>query len=274
MTDPHVTPAKISCRVCGEVTEPFFNKLILGKHQVAYFKCLACGHVQTEQPHWLEEAYRGPASKLDVGMADRCIWTAQTTVALARRLDIGPEAPCLDWGSGTGLFVRLCRDYGMNFFYSDPYAANVFAAGFERDAGNPPPNWACVTAFEVAEHLPDPLNNFGELFKLSPKYVLFSTLLYSGQAADWWYFTNNGQHVAFYTRHSLEIIAGHYGYRLASNNCDLHLFSRDRVRDGILDSCRKSREKQSARYRKKHGSRILSDFQQVMRNETRALAMG
>jgi len=87
----------------------------------------------------------------------------------------------------------------MNFFYSDPYAVNVFASGFEWDPKNPPANWAWVTAFEVAEHLPDPLQNFGELFKLSPKHILFSTLLYSGQAADWWYFTNNGQHVAFYT---------------------------------------------------------------------------
>ena len=207
-------------------------------------------------------------------MADRCIWTAQTTVTLARRLDIGPEEPCLDWGSGTGLFVRLCRDYGMNFFYSDPYAVNVFAAGFERDPGNSPPNWACLTAFEVAEHLPDPLVNFGELCQQSPRHILFSTLLYSGQAADWWYFTDNGQHVAFYTRRSLEIIARHYGYELASNDCDLHLFSRDRIRDGILDWCRKSREKQSARYRKQHGSRIQSDFERLLRNEARSLAGG
>jgi len=120
--------------------------------------------------------------------------------------------------------------------------------------------------------LPDPLINFGELFKLAPRHILFSTLLYSGQAEDWWYFTNNGQHVAFYTRRSLELIAEHYGYQLASNDCDLHLFSRDRVRDRILDSCRKSREKQSARYRKKHGSRTLSDFEKVMRLETQVHA--
>lgn len=269
MTGLPTTPTTIPCRICGEAARPFASKLILGKHQVAYFKCPACGQVQTEEPHWLEEAYRRPASKIDVGMADRCVSTAQTTVALARRLGIGPEEPCLDWGGGTGLFVRLCRDYGMNFFYSDPYAVNVFASGFELDAGNPPSHWACVTAFEVAEHLPDPLKNFGELFKLSPRHILFSTVLYSGQAADWWYFTDNGQHVAFYNRRSLEIVGHHYGYQLASNDCDLHLFSRERVRDGILDSCRKSREKQSTRYRKVHGSRIQSDFEHMLKHEAR-----
>jgi hypothetical protein len=155
----------------------------------------------------------------------------------------------------------------MNFFYSDPYAVNVFAAGFEADLGKPSPNWACLTAFEVAEHLPDPLKDFGELFNLSPRHILFSTLLYSGQAADWWYFTNNGHHVAFYTRRSLEFIACHYGYHLASDDCGLHLFSRDRVRDRILRACCKVREKHAARYRKKHGSRILSDFEQVLRLE-------
>jgi hypothetical protein len=265
MPDSSTTPAPVPCRVCGEQAQPFFTKLILAKHQVPYFKCVACGQVQTEQPYWLAEAYRGSGSRLDVGMADRCLWTALTTVALARRVGIGPEEPCLDWGAGTGLFVRFCRDYGMNFFYSDPYAENIFARGFELDKTNPPPAWACVTAFEVAEHLPSPLKDFGELFALSPRHILFSTLLYCGQAADWWYFTDNGQHVAFYTRHSLEHIGRRYGYNLASNNCDLHLFSRERIPDRWLDSCRKARERQAARYRRRHGSRIAGDFEVVSR---------
>ena len=193
-----------ACRVCGNNAEFFFEKRILGKYDVAYFKCENCGQVQTEEPHWLEEAYRDRDSKLDVGMADRCVWTAQTTVAFAWRLKIAPNAPCLDWGAGTGLFVRLCRDYGMNFFYFDRYPRNVFARGFEANPSNK--KWTCVSAFEVAEHFPNPSEDFGELFRLSPRYIVFSTLLYNGEAPDWWYFTDNGQHVAFYTRRSLELI--------------------------------------------------------------------
>jgi hypothetical protein len=260
------TDATAACRVCGEPAQPFFTKLILSRYQVAYFKCPACGQVQTEAPYWLAEAYRGSASGLDVGMADRCLWSALTTIALARRLGIGPEEACLDWGAGTGLLVRICRDHGMNFFYSDPYADNIFACGFERERKDPASAWACVTAFEVAEHLPAPLKDFGELFALSPRLIFFSTLLYSGQPADWWYFTDSGQHVTFYTRRSLEFIGRHYGYELASNNCDLHLFVRDRVPDRLLDACRKSREKQALWYRKRHGSRIQSDFDKIKRN--------
>src|SRR5262245_5948220 len=216
MTDSSTAKKVNSCRVCGAAAQPFFSKLILGRHYVAYVKCPGCGQVQTEPPHWLKESYSVTASKLDVGMADRCVWTALTTVALAHKLRVGPKEPCLDWGAGTGLLVRLCRDFGMNFFYSDPYAQNIFAAGFEFEAQKRPAAWAVLTAFEVAEHFPDPLKDFGELFRLSPRFILFSTLLYSGQAADWWYFTENGQHVAFYTRPSLEFIARHHGYRLAS----------------------------------------------------------
>jgi Methyltransferase domain len=253
------------CRVCGQSAQFFFSKSISGRHEVKYFKCPACGQVQTEEPYWLEETYRNADFQRDVGMADRCLWTAQTMVALAHRLGLGPAEPCLDWGAGTGLFVRLCRDYGLNFLYTDPYAQNVFARGFEWKAQGPQPAWACVTAFEVAEHFPHPPANFDGLFRLAPRFLLFSTLLYLDQGPDWWYFGGDGQHVAFYTRRSLEFIGSRHGYHLASNNCDLHLFSRERIPDRILDSARKSRVKLADRYRKKHGSRILSDFEHVTR---------
>ena len=265
MPETSTIPDAIACRVCGQPAPRFFTKRILGRLEVGYYKCPACGHVQTEEPRWLAEAYRDPGIQLDVGMADRCVWTAQTTVALALRAGIGPAEPCLDWGAGTGLFVRLCRDHGMNYFYSDPYAQNIFARGFELSEAGPSPDWACITAFEVAEHLPDPLKNFGELFRHSPRFILFSTVLYQDQAPDWWYFLEDGQHVAFYTRQSLEFIARRYNYHLASDNCDLHLFSRERLPDRILDACRKSRQKLAASYRKKHGSRILPDFELMSR---------
>ena len=250
-----------TCRVCGEESGFFFEKRILGKYNAAYFKCENCGQVQTEEPYWLEEAYRAD-SKLDVGMADRCIWTAETTVALAWRLGIGPEEPCLDWGAGTGLFVRLCRDYGMNFFYFDRYPRNAFARGFEAEPSGGK-NWTCISAFEVLEHLANPLEDFGEIIRSSPRYVVFSTLLYGGESPDWWYFTDNGQHVAFYTRRGLELIGERYGYRLASNGRDLHLFSKEAMPERVLEACRKRRRKIAGHYRKKHGSRIETDFDDV-----------
>jgi hypothetical protein len=250
-----------NCRICENEAPFIFSKLILRKHLVSYFKCGNCGCVQTEHPYWLPEAYKEPAWKIDVGMADRCVWTAQMTVALARKMKIKPEEFCLDWGAGTGLYVRLCRDHGLNYFYSDRYAQNIFASGFEANPAASP--WTLISAFIVAEHLPNPIEDFGEMLNRQPRHVLFSTLLHDGQGSDWWYFTNNWQHITFYTRKSLEVIARKFGYLLASNNCDLRLFTREYMRDSLLDWARKHREREATKYRKRFGSRIMRDFQKM-----------
>jgi hypothetical protein len=263
MNEPQVTPSPNACRVCGQAAAPFFTKLILRKHQVAYFKCPACGQVQTEPPYWLAEAYQKLSFQRDVGMVDRSIWTAKTTVALAHKLGIGPEVPAVDWGAGTGLFVRTCRDYGMNFFYRDPYATNVFAKGFETPAIVEPGNYGVITAFEVAEHFADPRTSFAELLGLRPDYLLISTLLYQEQGPGWWYFLPDGQHVAFYTRRSLTVLAEAFGYHLASDGSDIHLFSRTKISDRVLMRARRKREAYGSRYKKLHGSRIQKDFEYI-----------
>jgi hypothetical protein len=216
-------------------------------------------------PSWLGQAYENPGFELDVGMADRSISTALTKVGLAWRMGINPAEPCLDWGAGTGLMVRICRDFGLNYFYSDPHSQNIFARGFEAPTAGSNPVWACVTAFEVAEHFASPLEDFGEILKLSPRFLLFSTTLYAGQSADWWYFGENGQHVAFYTRKSLEFVARHYHYHLATNGSDLHLFAKEDVSDRALKKCAEYRDRFSRRYKRKHGSRTFPDFENIRR---------
>jgi hypothetical protein len=257
--------ADSKCRVCGMPARPFFHKRLMGKHDVQFERCAACGQIQTEPPYWLEEAYANLSFRRDVGMVDRCLWTAKTTVAFAHALGIGPQEPCLDWGAGTGMFVRLCRDSGMNFFYSDRYAKNIFADGFEAPPGTAPGHYRLVTAFEVVEHFPDPRLNFDEILRLRPEYFLFSTQLYRDQGPDWWYFSEDGQHVAIYTRESLSTLARAHGYHLASDGCDLHLFSLTPLSDRLLDKARRKRDRWSESYKKRHGSRLLPDFEFIKR---------
>jgi Methyltransferase domain len=255
--------ADSTCRVCGKPAQPFFNRRLMEKYDVRFEHCPACGHVQTQPPYWLDEAYANLSFRRDVGMVDRCIWTAQTTVALAGSLGIGPQEPCLDWGAGTGMLVRLCRDYGMNYFYSDRYAKNIFAGGFEAPPAPVPGHFRLITAFEVVEHFPDPRANFEEILRLRPEFFFFSTQLYRDQGPDWWYFSEDGQHVAIYTRESLSVLARAHGYQLASDGCDIHLFSREPVSDRSLENARKKRDAWSEKYRKRHGSRLLPDFEIV-----------
>ena len=50
------TPTE-SCRACGHPTAPYTTARVLNRHDVRYDRCPQCGLIQTETPHWLNEAY-------------------------------------------------------------------------------------------------------------------------------------------------------------------------------------------------------------------------
>jgi hypothetical protein len=244
------------CRVCGAQALQAFRKQILQQLDVAYYECPDCGHVQSETPYWLQDSYGKAEWNRDVGLVSRLLDTFHLTFALAWRLGISPADSCVDFGGGTGLFARLCRDYGLSFYNYEPYAEDLFAYGFSIRQPMPA---KLVTAFEVVEHFTDPLNDFSQLFAFEPDMVFFSTRLYEGQGEKWWYFLENGQHVAVYTPKSLELIAEKFGYHFYTD-FDFHLFSRSKQHHRIVKKLRGCREKFALKYRKRHGSKIEDDL--------------
>jgi len=81
---------------------------------------------------------------------------------------------CLDYGGGHGVFVRIMRDFGFDFRWSDCYATNIYARGFEGDVHL---RHELVTAFEVFEHLVDVRAELAALFEPRHRYILVSTLV-------------------------------------------------------------------------------------------------
>src|ERR1041384_1734806 len=140
------------CKICGGVAPPFAEALVLNRHRVRYFRCGTCGFVQTEEPYWLPEAYQEAVSALDVGAVSRNLRLAPIAQALIHRL-FERSGPFIGCGGATGLFVRLMRDAGFDFWWLDKFATNLFAKGFE--AG--PNRFELLTAFEVFEHLDQPV---------------------------------------------------------------------------------------------------------------------
>lgn len=195
------------------------------KHRVQYFRCEVCGFIQTEEPYWLEEAYSSAITKQDVGIMQRNLVNCELTSAVLSLLF--PEAKTLvDYGAGHGVLVRMMRDRGFRFSWLDRYASNDYARGFEYTEGS---KADFVTAFEVLEHLPDPIQDLAGLMDVSDN-VFVSTCLVPEPVpslSDWWYFSPaTGQHVAFYTRQALEVIAARFGRKLLSRG-SYHLFTKE-----------------------------------------------
>nr|WP_315430171.1 class I SAM-dependent methyltransferase [uncultured Albidiferax sp.] len=229
--------SKNTCLVCGEASAPLFENQILGRYPVAYFQCQSCGMVHTEHPYWLDEAYGAAISSLDVGMVGRNIFlankAAQTIAAV-----FDPGARFLDYAGGYGLFVRMMRDKGFDFYRQDRYCSNIFAQHLDLKDLEPHARFELVTAFEVFEHLVDPVAEVRQLFDYADS-VLFSTVLVpEGEPLqkDWWYLVpETGQHIVFFTARSLELLAQQLGCRFFSNQADLHLFTRRDMADPFTE---------------------------------------
>jgi hypothetical protein len=214
----------MKCLICESPSLPFGQATLLWRHKVAYFQCPKCRFVQTEEPTWLGEAYSEDEVGIDVGAVSRNLHLSHLTHSVITIL-FGGRGRFLDYGAGCGIFVRLMRDLGYQFHWFDRYSVNIFARGFERE---PSVRYDLLTAFEVFEHLPRPLQTVEEMFGLSDS-ILFSTEILpdtNPRPGQWWYFVpESGQHVAIYSLDALRFIARRFGATLFSFGAN-HLLTR------------------------------------------------
>ena len=227
--------SKVKCKICQHDMDIFDKAYVLGKYQVQYYRCPYCGFICTEEPYWLEEAYGSAITNSDIGLVGRNIMLARRVIAVLA--GCFPETQSyLDYGGGYGMFVRIMRDAGYDFEWYDRYAENLFAKGHEAVHEH----YDVATAFELAEHLPDPFTDFDQILAWADNCI-FTTELISEtnppRVADWWYYgPEHGQHVAFYTRHAIEILAEHYDYHLATWG-GTHVLSKKKVPQWRLKLC-------------------------------------
>jgi hypothetical protein len=251
----------IRCKVCEGQSAYFGETQVLKKYRVQYFRCQRCGFIQTEAPYWLDEAYSSAIARQDVGIMQRNLMNCEVTSTVLNLLFPRVTA-CVDFGAGHGVLVRLMRDRGFNFSWSDLHASNDYARGFERQAGE---TYDFLTAFEVLEHLVDPVSSLEELMNLSEN-VFVSTCLVPEPAPrldDWWYFVpTSGQHISLYTKESLRLLAIRFGRHLLSGG-PYHLFTKkpqSRILFHLANRLRIARIMNSI-YRRR--SLIESDFQKM-----------
>jgi len=185
--------------------------------------------MQTETPYWLGESYSSAINRGDVGMVTRNLMLAEITKAMLVFFFRG-KSKCLDYGGGYGLFVRMMRDKGFDFYWSDSHCENIFAKDFEMINDNE--QFDFLTSFEVFEHLQDPVEEAERMLKHS-KNIFFSTELIpasSPKPGEWWYYgLDHGQHISFYTKKSLEKLAEKFNLNLYSNGKNIHLITERKI---------------------------------------------
>ncbi len=223
--------SEVKCKACSSESEFLFSNLILGKYTGHYWQCNTCGFIQVNEPHWLDEAYAKSITKSDVGYVLRNQNDVRRTKLLLK-LFYQRSQVFLDYGGGYGLFTRIMRDNGYDFYLYDKYTENIFAENFECDFNTSVcKKFAMITAFEVLEHTEEPYQVIKDIMSRTDS-LLLSTLLYTQNNKDlkmWWYFApEEGQHISFFTKESLKIIAQSLQLQLYTNNRDLHLLTRKR----------------------------------------------
>jgi hypothetical protein len=218
------------CKICGFEAHNIFSTTILNKYEnIKYFHCSNCEFLQTEDPFWLNEAYTDAILQQDTGLLTRNNSLAKTSAILIYFL-FNKNGKFVDLGGGYGIFTRLMRDIGFDFYWSDPYSKNIIARGFEYSSDNAD-NVELVTCFDCFEHFNDPIYEIEKIFKISTN-VIFTTNLLPNPVPEpnsWWYYAvEGGQHISFYREKTLEFIAKKYNLHFHSF-WGVHLFSKKKI---------------------------------------------
>jgi len=245
-------------KITGGPTTLLFTATVLNKYPVKYYRCNETGFIQTEEAYWLEEAYSSAITKLDIGLPYRNILLADAVEKILLK-NFNSDGRFLDYAGGYGLFTRIMRDKGFDFYNTDKYCQNIFAEYFDLKNIDSK-KFELVTAFEVMEHLSDPYQELSEMLSYSDN-LLFTTALQPKAELkgvdDWWYFIpETGQHIALHTEASLKYIAQKLGYQFYTNSVDWHLFTKKSLaKDPFVTERESFLVRKARKFLKKHDAK-------------------
>lgn len=180
----------------------------------------------------MPEAYENAITSLDIGLVQRNLNYVPRIISLIDYFINKKQNKFLDYGGGYGLFVRLMRDKGYDFYRSDKYCVNLFANYFDCDDLDSRERFDLLTAFEVFEHISDPIKEL-EIMADFSEHIFFSTELLPAKESEisqWWYISPEiGQHISFYSKETLQYLAKRFGYNYYSDGKYFHFFTKMKI---------------------------------------------
>ena len=218
---------------CGETRGPSIGD--------DYHRCAACGtavlstvppglraRVIDDDEHFYGKAYwlsyqtdRGlpdVAERARADLGERCLFWLERLLESVR-----PPGRALEIGCGHGAFVSLLTELGFDAVGMD---LSPWVVDFARRTFGVPvrqgtletvafePGFACIAAFDVLEHLADPLGDVRRCAELlAPDGVLLlQTPCYRDEGADWEMFQRD-EHVYLFTEASVRQLLQRAGFR-------------------------------------------------------------
>jgi hypothetical protein len=222
------------CKICdSQKYELTFFKQVLYKYKVKYYKCEHCGFIQTEKPYWLNESYSSAIAKLDIGLIYRTLNLYPIIMYMIKFLFSKEEKKYIDYGGGYGIFTRLMRDRGFDFYNYDPYCQNIFSADFNVKLSEGD-RYELLTSFEVFEHLEYPVDDVKKMLQYSESLVFTTELQPASEIESWWYLSpETGQHICIFSYKSLSILSDKLDCNFYTNG-NIHLFTRKKVSKNLF----------------------------------------
>jgi glycosyltransferase involved in cell wall biosynthesis len=206
----HLPGSVFKCRLCDGTTilRPELDHLY---DDIQYLECERCQALQTITPYWIANEKINNGNSLDTGIAQRSYLMAAITQSIITAIGVSMDSPCLDIGGGGGLFCRLMRDQGWNFFTYDPFEQARFAKSYEVDALIK--GFVVVTIIETASEFEDPLNEWKGIFAIAPEIIIMSTELYQGDATSLIPLLGANREKNFiYSETTIDLLANSFGY--------------------------------------------------------------
>ena len=228
--------SEAACKICDQLSHPF-DTLDFGKTArenfypqgylgipVLYFKCTSCGFVFTHffdvftPQQWEHFVYNGEYVQVDPAFLghrpDRNARLIEAFLCGRRRAQVVG----LDFGGGNGATASLLREKGWTYNAFDPFGVNDVNAGRIGQ-------YNVCSAFEVFEHLPDPVSSLKSLLELATPgrlTIIITTLVHDGVINDWsrlnwWYAAPRNGHISLFSHAALQALARRFGLQVTSS---------------------------------------------------------
>jgi 2-polyprenyl-3-methyl-5-hydroxy-6-metoxy-1,4-benzoquinol methylase len=151
-------------------------------------------------------------------LSERCVFWLERLLEAVR-----PPGRALEIGAGHGAFVSLLRELGFDAVGMDlsPWVVEFARATFGApvrpgtlETVDLEPGFTCIAAFDVLEHLVDPLDTMRRCARLlAPDGVLLlQTPCYRGEGPHWAMFQPD-EHVYLFSEASVRELLGRAGFR-------------------------------------------------------------